>query len=113
MNNELPPSGDPGLSRKPVPKIIWLLLALAPAALIMLIMGDFIAHEGGSGAVMFVAFGLNPVLSIFACHRLLVGPGQSKVSTIVGAIFLGAFFAALNLALGFLGGCAFSGKNFI
>jgi len=104
MNNEPPPSNDP------VPKIIWLLVILAPAALIMLATGG--AAHGGDRAIRIVGLGLNPALTLSGCCMLLNRPGQNKVITILGGIFLGAFFAVFNLFLGTLLGCSLSGQHF-
>jgi hypothetical protein len=108
MNDERPPSNFSGPKRHRVPKMIWLLVALAPSIPIMLANGANMAHGAGAGTLKFVGLGLNPALTIVGCYGLLHKPGQSKLITIVTAIVLGAFFALFNIFLGALGGCAFS-----
>ena len=63
-------------------------------------------HGGGNTLDMFVPLGLNPVMTIVSCYCVLNKPGQSKAIPIVGGLFLGFLFAAFNLYLGMVGGCA-------
>jgi len=96
-----------------VVKFLWLLLALSPAVPIVIVVGNDIATGGGAGRVaQFLAFGVNPVLGFIGSYGLLSRRGGSKVLPIIGGIFLGAVFFGINLFVGFLGGCAYSGKSF-
>ncbi len=109
MNNETPQSNEPGGSNKPLPKAIWLLLALTPAVIIMLAVGS--GHGGGSGDTMFVTFWLNPAVACIGCYGLLNRPDRTKVIPIVGGLFLGALFALFNIMVGVFCGCAFGGGH--
>jgi hypothetical protein len=105
MSYEPPPSIDP------VRKILWLLVALAPAALIMVVARLNVTREDSDTFFRVVGFGLNPALAIFGCCMLLHKPGGNKAFTIVGGICLGAIFAFLNIVLGLFLGCAFGERH--
>jgi hypothetical protein len=105
MNDEPPQSNGPERQRGPAPKWIWLLGALSPTALIMLATIYDNHHHGGSlGAIVWLE--LNPLITIISCYWLLNKPGQSKVITILGALFVGILFAVFNMFLGTFAGCA-------
>ena len=111
MNAEPPPMKGPEQGDRSVPKMVWVMVALAPAVLLIMVFRDKSAPIGNVG--IFVAFGVNPLLSFVGCYGLFHRPGRSKVTPIVGGIFLGAFFAVLNLLISALiGGCALSGTSF-
>jgi hypothetical protein len=112
MNNESPQSNDPGRRSKPMPKMIWLLLVLAPCVLIMLLGGSRPGHGERFGLYNFVTLGLNPAVTCIGCYGLLYRPDRTKVIPIVGGIFLGALFAIFNMMVGLLGGCVLGGSNF-
>jgi hypothetical protein len=105
MNAEPPRPNDPEPQRTPMPKMMWLLVALSPSALIMLAF----ARRSGIYLDHFVNYGLNPVVTCIACYGLLHKPGQTKVIPIVGGIFLGMVFAVFNIFLAALAGCVFGG----
>ena len=102
--NEEQTSGDPDAGDPGFPRGAWILVALLPAVLIMASM------KGGGDAVAFVAFVLNPILSIAASIFLLSRPDRSKVASITGGVFLGVLFAFVNLLVGFFVGCASMGR---
>ena|ERR1700733_4299813 len=112
MNSEPPESYKPKGSRKPFPKMIWLLLVLAPCVLIMLLDGSRPGHIGRFGVYNVVILGLNPAVTCIGCYGLLYRPDRTKAIPIVGGIFLGALFAIFNMMVGVLGGCVLRGSNF-
>jgi len=75
----------------------------------MLILGSERGDRGGSAATKFVTFWLNPAVAFIGCYGLLNRPDRHKVIPIVGALFLGAVFTLVNIMIGALGSCAFSG----
>jgi hypothetical protein len=112
MNAEPPQRHELEPETDRMPRIVWLLVALSPTILIMLIMGNGASHSGTT-ALKVVFFGVNPLLSFVGCYGLFNKSGASKAIPIVAGIFLGAFIAALNICIGFLVGCALSAKPFI
>ena len=110
MNTEPPTSNEPERGSNPFLKVIWLLVALVPSLLILLVARGNIANGAGAGTQQFVAFGLNPVMTFIGCYGLTNSPGRSKVIPVLAGIFFGAVFAALNIVIGVLGGCAFGGR---
>lgn len=111
MSNSDPPN-KPG--ENPVlAKIVWLLAALSPAAMILFAT----SASGNSGSkqylVAIVALGINPVLSMFGCYRLRARSDQSKNTQIAEAFFLGLLVAGLNICIGFFMGCVCNGRGFV
>jgi hypothetical protein len=111
MNDETPQSNDPDRRSKPLPKMIWVLLVLAPCVLIMLLGGSRPGHGGRFGVYNFVALGLNPAVTCIGCYGLLSKPDRSKLIPLIGGIFLGALFAIFNMMVGLLGGCILGGSH--
>lgn len=93
---------EPPQTNEPVPKVVWLLLALAPAPLITIAMRD-------PQTIQLVGFGINPLLSCIGSFQLVRKPGLPLYVTIPTAIFLGAGFCVLNFIIGAFAGCAFGG----
>jgi hypothetical protein len=88
--------------------MVWVLAALAPAALIMLVA----INKGQTVAMNVVVFCVNPAVTVFSCYRLLERLGGDKVTQVIVAVLLGAVFAILNAFVGLLGGCALGGGGF-
>jgi hypothetical protein len=88
------------------PKIIWLFLALCPAAAIAF----QTAKNASDSNMQVIAFMLNPAVAIFCTYFLLRRDnGGVTAGRIVGAIMLGGFIAVLNILGGMFAGCALGG----
>ena len=101
--SDLPPTS------KPLPKFLWLTVALSPAAFILM----FIEANGGgrnaiwaNGGGKSAIFVLNGLLSFVGSYGLLKKPGQHVAITALAAAVLAFFFWGFNSLVGILGGCA-------
>ncbi len=107
MTDQPPPVNQPTPKRSGWTITLWLLLALSPTALIILAVDR---NKGEvAGLAPLVMFGLNPVVSIFACYKVFRRPDGDKTAPFIGAFFLGLVLAAINALVGFFGGCACGG----
>jgi lipopolysaccharide export LptBFGC system permease protein LptF len=111
MNNEPPRPNGPEQQREPIPKWAWLLGALSPAALMMLVLPFSNYDNGGAIALKFVALVLNPLITLVSSYGLLSKPNQSKVIPIVGGLFLGVIFAVINIVIAAFAGCVAGGAG--
>jgi hypothetical protein len=88
------------------PKIVWLFLALCPAAAIAF--GT--AKHAPDSTMQIVTFLLNPAVTIFCTYFLLRREdGGVTAGRIVGSVMLGGFIAVLNMLGGMFAGCAIGG----
>ncbi len=84
-------------------RLIWLLVAFLPAALIIMCAS---ASRGDiQGGTILVAYGINPLISCSACFMLFKNPGEGNLMPAMLGIGVGAMIAILNFLIGVFGGC--------
>ena len=97
---------------KEIPKILWLLLALSPIAIMLAMVGDMNHGPGNKDVMLFVVFGLNPFLSIFGCYWLFWKADGEKNLNVVLSIVLGVALAFLNALMALFAACAMHPPRF-
>jgi hypothetical protein len=97
---------------KEIPKILWLLLALSPIAIMLAIVGDMNHGPGNKNVTLFVVFGLNPFLSIFGFYWLFWKPDGERILNLLLAIILGGVMAFLNVLIALFAACAMHPPQF-
>ncbi len=88
-------------------RIGFLFLAFSPIAIICLAIPA--GFHPSSNAMSWILYGVNPVMSVFACMKMFDRPSTDSVTKIGGGIVFGLGIAVINFFVGILAGCACSG----
>ena len=105
MSDEDLPKRIPDKRHSPGAKLSWLIVALFPAALILLVVGSSVSPGGKDSGFSFIVFFLNPIVSCIGCCGLAYSPERGKAVWIPLGIVLGLSFAVLNFVIGAFAGC--------
>ena len=113
MNAEPPPPSDPPPHPTRIPKFVWVLVALSPSAIFILVSGNFAHHPAPRWLMDSLGF-TNLALSLVGGVGILWKQERDKwtlvdkVNLVLGSIFLAAVFFVLNVGIGLFCACAMS-----